>query len=384
MTTIWMAGLDRRNKAQSLVEAKHLFFFQSFYHMPKLWVSCPDDPPFISAAADAGQRSILLSYASNDWKKAMSNIWLAGSLNDHLVQGLVDGGHKWHLNSFLDAEKALTMKDPTFNFFLDSGAYSAWSKGADIDLDEYVEFIKRNVEHLDVYVNLDCIPGRPGQDATPAERERGAARSWENFIYMTETCGVKNVIPVFHCGEDVKWLKKMLDYGCPYLGFGGMGRVPRPARQQWLDQTWSDYMVDDKGYPIRKVHGFAMTAIDFIFRYPWYSVDSTTWLKITASGGIIVPRTVNGQFVFDRSPTMLSVSDVNPNQHTNDKHVNSLPPAAKTIVERWLAECGKTLADVSSHYSHRAVVNVSFFRRVSEAKGVRPLALGPSRRKSLW
>ena len=35
-----------------------------------------------------------------------------------------------------------------FIFFLDSGAFAAWTKGAVIDIDEYCAFIKANIEHL--------------------------------------------------------------------------------------------------------------------------------------------------------------------------------------------------------------------------------------------
>ena len=43
------------------------------------------------------------------------------------------------------------------NLFLDSGAYSAWSKGVTIDIDEYISFIKKNIKYITVYANLDVI-----------------------------------------------------------------------------------------------------------------------------------------------------------------------------------------------------------------------------------
>ena len=303
----------------------------------------------------------------------MAVVWAAGSLGATFVECLAGAGHFFHLSSFLDADRAQTMTDPRFHFFLDSGAYSAWSKGAQIDIDEYAEFIKANFEHLDVVVNLDHIAGAPGVPATPAQKEEGAARSWANFIYLTEVHGIPNVMPVFHFGEDVKWLYKMLDYGCDYIGLGGMvGMGGKRGRQEWLDVMWSDHLTDADGRPLVKVHGFGMTAVDHIFRYPWFSVDSTSWLKSTASGAILVPRTRDGEFVFDESPMTLTVSADSPSAEDGGRHVNTLPPAQRAVVDRWLARCGKTVKETSEHYSHRALVNATFFRMVSETRASRP------------
>lgn len=303
----------------------------------------------------------------------MAVVWAAGSLGTTFVECLAHARHFYHLSSFLDADRALTMADPRFHFFLDSGAFSAWSRGACIDIDEYAEFIKANIEHLDVIVNLDHIAGSPGVPATPAQKEGGARKSWENFLYLTETHGIPNVLPVFHFGEDVKWLKQMLDYGCDYIGLGGMvGMGGKRGRQEWLDDMWATHLTDPQGQPIVKVHGFGMTAVDHIFRYPWFSVDSTSWLKATAAGTILVPKTRDGVFVFDESPLTLTVSDSSPSAEDGGRHVNTLPAAQRVVVERWLAECGKTIAQTGEHYSHRALVNATFFRRVSETRAARP------------
>lgn len=48
---------------------------------------------------------------------------------------------------------------------LDSGAYSAWTLGNSIDIDDYISFIKRKTAHLECYVNLDVIAGAVIQPA---------------------------------------------------------------------------------------------------------------------------------------------------------------------------------------------------------------------------
>lgn len=258
-----------------------------------------------------------------------------------------------------------------FNFFLDSGAYSSWSRGSEIDLDEYIEFIRSNIESIEYYVNLDCIPGKPGQITTPKDREKAAAVSWSNFLYM-RAAGL-NPIPVYHYGEDVKWLQKMLDHGCDYIGLGGTVGTTGKLRQLWFDRMFADHLTDSDGHPIVKVHGFGMTAVRHIFRYPWFSVDSTSWLKITQNGGVYLPATDSaGNFRFDQIPASISVSNRNPKAMQDGKHVNTMPAGAKALLVQWLTECGSSLEQCAEDYYHRAVCNVSFFKKVSEQKVDKP------------
>ena len=256
-----------------------------------------------------------------------------------------------------------------FAFFLDSGAYSAWSRGTVIDLDEYIAFIKSNIEVLEVYACLDCIPGVPGKVATNAERNAAAELTWGNYLYMKAE-GV-DPLPVYHYGEDSKFLERMLDYGCEYIGIGGLVGIPGPKRRAWLDRVFAR-ITDDKGMPIIKTHGFGMTSVPLIFRYPWYSVDSTTWIKITANGAVYLPAMVNDEFVFDQVPNTITVSTRNPKQSAGGKAANTMSPSMRKILDRWLAICGKTYEEVSTDYYHRAVCNVIYFKKVSEAKAVHP------------
>lgn len=260
-----------------------------------------------------------------------------------------------------------------FRFFLDSGAYSAWSRGTVIDLDEYCEFIRANIELIEVYASLDVIPGAPGRSATPKERNEAAEQSWRNFLYMRNE-GL-DPLPVYHYGEEPRFLERMLDFGCDYIGIGGLVGIPGGPRRTWLDRVFTR-ITDDAGMPIVKTHGFGMTAVPLIFRYPWYSIDSTTWIKITASGSVYLPAMRNDEFVFDEVPTTVSVSDRNPKQSAGGKHSNSMSGAMKAILLRWLAFCGKTYEEVTESYYHRATCNVTFFREVSLAKAAKPFNKG--------
>lgn len=308
--------------------------------------------------------------------------WLATGPGDRFFQSMEEGGHPAWLGAFPIQDKYLDMIKPRdFRFFLDSGAYSAWSRGVQIDLDEYCAFIRQNIEQIEVYASLDAIPGAPGRVATEAERHAAAEQSWDNYLYMVRE-GL-DPLPVYHYGEDMKYLERMLDYGCTYIGIGGLVGVPGDLRRVWLDRVF-DRITDADGQPTIQTHGFGMTSIPLVFRYPWFSVDSTAWIRVTATGGIYLPAVVDGEFVFDRVPQVVTVSASNPKQKASGKAANTMPQKMREILDKWLAVCGKDMEQVSTDYYHRAVCNVTFFRRVSETKLSRPYVKSTGRRAGLW
>lgn len=159
------------------------------------------------------------------------------------------------------APKAVALKQHGMGLFLDSGAYSAFNSGAVIDLPEFIEYVRETQETWDVVASLDVI----GNDEA----------SWENYVKMREA--KVRCIPVYHYGERESFLEKMVDE-CDYIGLGGVAQlgVGDPLFD-WLDYSFKRYICDASGRPKVKVHGFAVTSVTAIQRYPWYSVDSTSW-----------------------------------------------------------------------------------------------------------
>ncbi len=93
---------------------------------------------------------------------------------------------------------------------------------------------------------------------------------------------------------------------------GGMAfksRTSRSMRKGWLDTVF-DALVKSSAWPIR-VHGYGMTDNVLVERYPWYSVDSTTWAMPGWFGNELVR---DGRFLVQRrSPVITgrgSASDV--------------------------------------------------------------------------
>lgn len=167
------------------------------------------------------------------------------------------------LGSFFEANNNKKNIDAFFNNkyaklrFIDSGAYSAFTRGIEINIDDYIDFITEYINKDMIYANLDIIG-----DWEATEK---------NQRYM-ESKGL-NPLPTFHYGTPLDKLKEMIkEYD--YIALGGL--VPlalqRKKLQNWLDVCFSIIKTDCK------VHGFGVNSFYLWKRYPFFSVDATSWL----------------------------------------------------------------------------------------------------------
>ena len=175
---------------------------------------------------------------------------------------------------------------------LDSGAYSAWTRGARIDIREYIQFIQRNEALLACYVNLDVIAGDGGNRAwRQADIEKAAAQSYANQQRMKDA-GLRP-IPVFHQDEVVHWLERYLSDGECYIGLSPYKRQNRRDAVRWLDRCFT--LLTANGRPLVKTHAFGVTSPIILHRYPWASADSSKWALAAGFGQVPVPVYTNGQ-----------------------------------------------------------------------------------------
>lgn len=234
---------------------------------------------------------------------------------------------------------------------VDSGAYSAWSRGKDFDIDEYIDYLN-NSGAIDVafwVAEADVIPGSMGVDPTEEERAAAPEKSWQNYLYMLDRVKwPKKVVPIFHQGEDFKHLRRMLEYTfpdgdhIPYIGISPRNDVHMNERIAWYDQVWK--IIKESPNPDVLTHNFGMTNISVMEQYPSYSSDSTTWLRSGAFGNI--------QLVVDGSLKTFYVSDRNPDAYN---HIEKASPAVKEEVEKVCKRIGhgysiKALCDAASPY----------------------------------
>lgn len=250
---------------------------------------------------------------------------------------------------------------------LDSGAFSAWKRGIEINRQEYADYIKRNIHLLDSYVNLDVIPGAPNRKRTQAEVEDSAQRSYKNQQWFKRQ-GL-NPIPVFHQGEDFRWLHRYIDDGEPYIGISPSGDYPTVTIKPWLDQAFT-ITTNDKGLPIVRTHGFGVASFELLKRYPWYTCDATSWVLTAAYGSIYVPVYRNGKPDYAEPPVKLTVSEVAREKDLPSDHYLRYGPMMKQRVIDFLThEVGVKVEDAAKDYEVRARAIVFFMLKFQDAIG---------------
>jgi len=145
-----------------------------------------------------------------------------------------------------------------YTVLLDSGAYSAFTSGAKIDIDEYCQYIKTNHKTIENYFSLDEI---------------GSAENSYHNLKKMERAGLKP-IPAFHTNEGFDWLKRYISEGYKYIALGGVAQLRNRTKiLSWLKSCFSLIPSDVK------VHGFAITSPFLVKKFPFYSIDSSSWAK---------------------------------------------------------------------------------------------------------
>ena len=161
-------------------------------------------------------------------------------------------------------------------------------------VDSYAAFIKENQHLIEVYVNVDAI--------------FNPELTWKVQKYMENQHGL-HPLPVVHAGTNISWFKKYMD-NYNYIGIGGMAQ--KGAKDGWIknlgDPVFSLICRPPNYEPTHKIHGFAITAPSLLARYPFYSVDSTSWIQFGKYGAVIIPRKKNGVYNYKESPYITFVT----------------------------------------------------------------------------
>ena len=235
------------------------------------------------------------------------NVWLAGvpgggsmgSCKRERELNLLWDKRLWSYYHLIETNGKMT-EDKKINLFLDSGAFSAWTQGVSINIREYISFIKEHEEVIEIYANLDVI-GIGGKQPNQLTAEMTLKNQ-----HIMEKAGL-HPIPVFHYGEPISFLENYVkNYDYLALGVAGNSGVKLIP---WLDVLFSKHICDEKGMPKLKIHGFAVTSLPLMLRYPWYSVDSTSWVITGRLGSIYIPRFRSGEWIYDEQSWKIAVSN---------------------------------------------------------------------------
>ncbi|QEA10953.1 putative tRNA ribosyltransferase [Vibrio phage vB_VpS_CA8] len=240
------------------------------------------------------------------------------------------------------------MRENDAKIFLDSGAFSAYTLGVKLKVEDYVDYILRN---------SDIIRVEDGNlMASVLDGIGDPQETFENQMAM-ERLGVRP-LPCFHANEDeryLEWYVKNYDY----ITLGGMVGASTQALMQWLDHIWDNYLTDPSGNPRIKVHGFGITAVPLMERYPWYSCDSSSWIQSASFGGIVLPDERKGAI-------NLSVSEKSPSRHQLGQHIENMSPIEREHLYNLLQSQGFDAERLATIYESRAVYNIFAYMKINE------------------
>jgi len=252
---------------------------------------------------------------------------------------LLESYHYVNKDSFVQA-----MREQGDKVFIDSGAFSAYTLGVEIDLPTYCRYIQENIDIIRVEDGTVM--------ASVLDGIGDPKKTLENQLAM-ERLGVRP-LPCFHAGEDERYLEHYIQ-NYEYITLGGMvGSSPKQL-MIWLDRIWEKYLTDGSGNPRIKVHGFGITSIPIMDRYPWYSCDSSSWIQSAAFGTVITP---------EYGP--ISVSAQSPDRHVAGMHVQSYNDLERSVVKDLFVSHGFTYERLSTVYESRAVYNLWAFGKINQ------------------
>lgn len=228
--------------------------------------------------------------------------------------------------------------------FMDSGAFTLQTdkavtiKEAVVFAKRYATWVKENAQSLEHYVSVDW--------------RRNGKISWDMQKRM-EDWGLKP-LPVYHAEDDFIWFEKLCAAKYPIVCVS----KPDRAGALTLDRLYKRVFSVAKEHGTL-VHGLSETGSN-IFRYPFYSVDSTSWLQDAGRGYIIqIARGALNRIYVTTSARGSTFS------------WDSLPEHRQKELTSIITNWGYTLEDIRQNYTMRAAFNAQTFLQAKPPKEVR-------------
>ncbi len=258
------------------------------------------------------------------------------------VRHILESYHYVHRQGYVDR-----MRRDGAKVFLDSGAFSAFTKGVEVDLPAYCEYIKRNADIIETVGSSLC--------ASVLDGIGDAVRTGENQDKM-ERLGVRP-LPCFHYGEPEEYLEYYIA-NYEYITLGGMVPIAKPQLRLWLDRIWGNHLVDGRGRPKVKVHGFGLNSFGLMKRYPWFSVDASSWVQQAANGNIVLP--------WGEGILYFPISQESSFRHKHNQHYDNIQPEERARILSEVEKRGFSLEDVQKKYLSRWIFNCASFREIQD------------------
>ena len=165
----------------------------------------------------------------------------------------------WYVNNILKKHPFEELAEMFDSVFMDSGAYSAYTLGSEVSMEEYCKFLLNNKSYIDVAAQLDVY--------------RNVEKTKENYITHLDN-GTDFVLPIL-TGYWPSALVGMEDLiKGDYVLLGGA--------HFW--RKFYDMENTLKNLPTKyRYHGFALGKTQFYKSRLFYSIDSSSWTMIVRS-----------------------------------------------------------------------------------------------------
>jgi len=239
---------------------------------------------------------------------------------------------------------------------IDSGAFTAWSQGREVKLEDYLNFIEQNRDVInDQYiVCLDVIRGGRTDKPTQKDYDEAARLGLENYYKMKER-GVKS-IPVFHQGENFVWLEKMIQE-CDYIGVSANNDYSDSVKDKWLYECF--YVIKKSKKPDIKTHGFGITSPALLAKYPYTSVDSSAWALTSAFGAILTPY---GRILISEGKN----SEEKAKRMVDPNFIENLPEYQRKKIIDYIESFGFSYQLAKKNYKYRNIINIDYFLQMEK------------------
>ena len=196
--------------------------------------------------------------------------------------------------------KAIEWKKSGFcrTLFVDSGAFSVHTGNAKFPdksiknptfrdwEDNYIDYINGIDEYVDVFAQLDTIPGKFQKPKTPVKK------SWDNYLYMRERVkSPSKRMPVFHHNESFDALRNMLEWKdengnhLEYVGLSPANDCTTPVRNIYINEC--NGVIASSSNPNVKTHLYGYTSLEGLSKLACYSADSISHRHIAAYNKIL-------------------------------------------------------------------------------------------------
>lgn len=161
---------------------------------------------------------------------------------------------------------------------LDSGAFSV-SKGViEISESEYIDYVNKNNKYYTKMIQLDVIPNES------IDKDESAERTFNNLEKMLRECDCVDKLGfVYHGGEDLKWLKRGIEYSykgkqAGFVCLAGSAFVNHPREKLYdIEKAYSE--VKKTNRPNIYIHILGLSLPSMLRRFNMDSSDGSSYFK---------------------------------------------------------------------------------------------------------